>query len=173
MATPMHWFSLPSTANLAELIWTLASFVAATATAVGLGFTLVNLRAADRAHRRACTLMPPEELYTGITQKDLRNERLTVVALVLLLLKLISYVGIGVLAMMTPPPVTPQVATLDLVATGALVVGVLLLAGAVGALAIGSALNRRDRHRLVNAITARLLVEMRTRRMRSRQGEQP
>jgi hypothetical protein len=53
-------------------------------------------------------------------------------------------------------------------------VGVVLLATAATLLSVGSALNRRDRHRLVNRITAQLLVEIRARRLagRSRPGNE-
>lgn len=159
---------LPSTASASEIAWTGASLAATLAVLAGLGFTLANLKAAARAYRRACRLEPPEELYIALAWKDLRNERLTVAALVVLLVKLLGYVGVGVLAMETPPPVLPAVATLDTVATGVLVVGVVLLATAAGLLSLGSALNRRDRHRLVNQITAQLLVELRKRRLAAR-----
>jgi hypothetical protein len=73
-----------------------------------------------------------------------------------------------VLAIETPPPVVPEVAMLDTVGTAVLVVGAVLLASAATLLSVGSALNRRDRHRLVSRITAQLLVELRARRLASR-----
>jgi hypothetical protein len=170
----MSALSVPSTASPAEILWTGAAFVAMVAVMIGLGFTLVNLKAASRAYARSCDLNPPEALYIGLTWKDLRNEWLTVAVLLLLLVKLLGYVGLGVLAIETPPPVVPEVAMLDTVGTAVLVVGVVLLATAATLLSVGSAINRRDRHRLVNRITAQLLVEIRARRLagRSRPGNE-
>lgn len=161
--TPLaNW--LPATADVAEAVWTIVTTVGTLIAAIGAAITMTNLRAAQRANRRACAADPINQLHTDITGQALRNEWIGVGVLGLLLVTLGLFVGIGVLAIVTPDPIRQELRDADLVTTRVLVVGTLLVTAAVIAMTIGSILNRRARHRLTNRITGQLLREAMARR---------
>jgi uncharacterized BrkB/YihY/UPF0761 family membrane protein len=148
---------LPPTADLLETVWTVTTAAGTGIAALGAGITTTNLLAAVRAHRRATGAETPNRLHTAITGQSVRNEIFSVVVLSLLLFVLALFVAIGILAMLTPEPVRAELRTEDLVTTVVLVIGAAVVTIATVTLTIGSVLNRRDRHRVTNRITARLL----------------
>lgn len=163
---------LPDTADIAETVWTGVTALGTLAAAVGAGMTATNLKAARRAARRARAAAPAIPLHLAITGQAVRNELLTVATLTLLLVVLALFVVIGAAAMLTPEPVRRELRAEDLIATVALVIGAVLVTVATVLLTIGSILNRRDRHRLVNQITGQYLREQLARRAAERaQGD--
>lgn len=148
---------LPATADAVETIWTAATSLGVLASAIGAGITTSNLRAARRARRLAIGAVPANRLHIMITDQAVRNEWISVVTLLFLLVMLALFVAIGGFAMLTPDPVRPELRAVDFVTTVVLVIGALIATAAALMLTIGSILNRRDRHRLMNRITARLL----------------
>lgn len=167
------WPSLPPTASLVETVWTVTTAVGTGFAAAGAGITASNLRAARRAHGRASLRNPPNRLHVLITHQALRNEWFSVSALTLALLMLTVFVSIGILAMVTPEPVRVELKMEDLAVTLALVFGAMVGTAIAIVLTVGSVLNRRDRHRLTNAITGRLLSEQMARRKAARMDATP
>jgi uncharacterized membrane protein (DUF485 family) len=159
---------LPPTANGIETVWSASTAVGTTVAAIGAGITTTNLRAARRAYRRALLGGATNQLHVAITEQAVRNESIAVAALVLLLVMLALFVIVGVVAMWTPEPLRPEVQVTDVLAAGVLVAGVVIASIAVILLTVGSILNRRDRHRLTNRITGRLLTEEMARRLAAR-----
>lgn len=153
---------LPPTADVSEAVWTLATALGTLVAAIGAGLTTTNLRAARRAHRRAVTTA--NRLHTMITGQAVRNEAISVGVLAVLLVTLATFAAIGAFAMLTPDPVRAELRTVDFVTTMGLVSGAVIVTIATAALTIGSVLNRRDRHRLTNLITGRILADQMARR---------
>jgi Trk-type K+ transport system membrane component len=160
----MPWPSLPPTADVVETVWTACTAFGTLVAAIGAGITTTNLRSALRAHQRATTTAPVNRLHTMITEQAVRNESISAAALALLLAVLALFVAIGVYAMFSPDPIRAELREVDLVTTVVLVVGAAVTTVAVAMLAVGSVLNRRDRHRLVNRITGQLIGEQMERR---------
>lgn len=168
----MPWPELPVTAGVAETVWTAATAVGVVVAALGASITTTNLRAAQRAHRRACSAAPVNRLHTSITAQAVRNEALSVGVLSLLLFVLALFVAIGVVAMLTPEPVREALRAGSVASSLVLVAGAMLVTVTTVVLSVGSVLNRRDRHRLVNRIAGRLLADQLTDRLRQiRSGE--
>src|SRR5436190_6087069 len=103
------WPNLPETSTVPEVIWTAASAVGLFVALLGAGITSTTLRAARRAHRRACRVVPAVPLHTLITWQAVRNEVLSVTVIGVLAVVLALFVVVGVLAMLTPEPLHPEV----------------------------------------------------------------
>jgi hypothetical protein len=106
----------------------------------------------------------------ALTEHDVRTEWVLVAVLVLLLAMLLLFAGVGVLAMLTPPPVREDTQVADNFTAGVLVAGAFIATVAVVLLTTLSVLNRRDRHRITNQVTGRLLTEEMARRRAAREG---
>lgn len=158
------WPSLPETATAPETIWTVASTLGLLVALVGVSITNSNLRAARRAHRRACQAVPGVPLHTLVAWQAVRNELLSVAVIGVLSVILALFVGVGVMSMLTMEPQRPEVLREQMVTIAVLLAGDLLFAAISILLTIGSLLNRRDRHAVTNRITGRLLREQMARR---------
>lgn len=165
---------LPDTASAAETVWTGATAIGTIAASFGAGITTSNLRAARKAAGRARAAVPVVPLHTAITDQAVRNEAISAATLVLLLVMLTLFVTVGVVSMATPEPVREELKLADQVVVVVLLVGAGLATVAAILLTLGSILNRRDRHRLTNRITGRLIREqLAARRARKSPEQQP